>query len=212
MSKVPVRAASDTKRRHILAVATELFLERGFSGASTTELLRRTGGSKTTIYAYFGDKAGLFTAVIDEMLLDSVSLLKSLDLAELPIRDALVKIAGQYLKVVLSRRYLGLMRIVVAEVNRFPEIGEAFYARGPGLSYERFRTFLDERTVNGELVIADTSRATDLFFGTLLHRELLERLYGVKSAPLRNVSAVASAVADEFIERYGVKPHSSGDS
>jgi AcrR family transcriptional regulator len=212
MSKVPARAASDTKRRHILAVATELFLERGFSGASTTELLRRTGGSKTTIYAYFGDKAGLFTAVIDEMLLDSVSLLKSLDLAELPIRDALVKIAGQYLKVVLSRRYLGLMRIVVAEVNRFPEIGEAFYARGPGLSYERFRTFLDERTVNGELVIADTSRATDLFFGTLLHRELLERLYGVKSAPLRNVSAVASAVADEFIERYGVKPHSPRDS
>ena len=213
MSKVPVRAASDTKRRHILAVATELFLERGFSGASTTELLRRTGGSKTTIYAYFGDKAGLFTAVIDEMLLDSVSLLKSLDLAELPIRDALVKVARQYLKVVLSPRYLGLMRIVVAEVNRFPAIGEAFYARGPGLSYARFSSFLDERTAIGELVVSDPSRATDLFFGTLLHRELLERLYGVKSAPLRNVSAVASAVADEFIERYGVKPGAlrSGD-
>ena len=40
----------------------------------TSELLRRVGGSKTTIYTYFGDKAGLFTAVVDDMLVDSVSL------------------------------------------------------------------------------------------------------------------------------------------
>jgi len=194
--------ASETKRRHILAIATDLFLENGFSGASTSELLRRVGGSKTTIYSYFGDKAGLFTAVVDEMLLDSVSLPGSLGLAELSIRDALEKIAREYLKVVLSQRYLGLMRIVIAEVNRFPEIGAAFYEHGPGLSYSRFKNFLDERIVNGELVIKDTSRATDLFFGTLLHRELLARIYGVKNTPLRNSGAVAAAVTNEFMDHY----------
>ncbi len=195
--------ASQAKRQRILAVATELFLEQGFSGASTSELQRRVGGSKTTIYAHFGDKAGLFTAVVDEMLADSVSLLSSLDLAELTIREALIRIAEQYLKVVLSQRYIDFMRIVVAEVNRFPEIGEAFYERGPGLSYAKFRDLLEERIANGELAIGDTSRATDLFFGTLLHRELMARFYGVKKTPLRNVAAVASAVADEFLERYG---------
>lgn len=196
-------SASQAKRQHILNVATELFLEKGFSDASTSELQRRVGGSKTTIYSYFGDKAGLFTAVVDEMLLDSVSLLSSLDLAELSVREALIKIAQQYLNIVLSERYIGLMRIVVAEVNRFPEIGQAFYEHGPGLSYAKFKTLLDERISSDELRIKDTSRATDLFFGTLLHRELLARLYGVKKAPLRNVGSVASAVADEFLQRYG---------
>ncbi len=197
------RSASQTKRRRILALATELFLEQGFSGASTAELQRRVGGSKTTIYTHFGDKAGLFTAVVDEMLVDSVSLLSSLDLAELSVRDALIKIAHQYLKVVLSQRYIDFMRIVAAEVNRFPEIGKTFYERGPGLSYAKFQTLLQERVANGELLIKDTSRATDLFFGTLLHRELMARFYGVKKTPLRNVASVASAVADEFLERYG---------
>lgn len=193
---------SNTKRQHILAIATELFLEKGFSGASTSELLQRTGGSKTTIYSYFGDKAGLFTAVVDEMLVDSVSLLGSLDLAELNVRGALMKIADQYLKVVLSERYIGLMRIVIAEVQRFPEIGEAFYEHGPGLSYKKFNRFLVERVDTQELEIEDTSRATDLFFGTLLHRELLSRIYGVKKTALRNRAGIAAAVTSEFLARY----------
>ena len=194
--------SSRTKRQRILAAATELFLEKGFSAASTTELIRRTGGSKSTIYSYFGDKAGLFTAVVDELLVDSVSLLESLDLAELSVRDALVQIADQYLKVVLSERYVGLMRIVIAEVNRFPEIGKAFYERGPGLSYAKFQNFLNARNAANEIAIIDTARATDLFFGTLLHRELLRRIYGVEFKELRNRSATAIAVSDEFLLRY----------
>jgi len=181
----------------------DLFLEKGFSGASTAELLRRVGGSKTTIYTHFGDKAGLFTAVVDEMLKDSVHLLGSFDLSELPVDDALSEIAQQYLKVVLSERYIGLMRIVVAEVNQFPEIGKAFYEHGPGWSYAKFMSFLEDCVARGELNIRDSTRATDLFFGTLLHRELLSRLYGVTTAPLRERKVIATAVTNEFIELYG---------
>ena len=198
-----LNAFSNTKRQNILSNATDLFLEKGFSAASTSELLRRVGGSKTTIYTHFGGKAGLFIAVVDEMLKDSVDMLGSLNLSGLHAYDALFKIAQQYLQVVLSERYIGLMRIVVAEVNRFPEIGKAFYEHGPGLSYAKFKSFLDERVVAGELDIQDTSRATDLFFGTLLHREVLSRLLGVKTTPLRERKTIAAAVTDEFIECYG---------
>ena len=193
---------SDNKRKNILSNATELFLEKGFSAASTSELVRRVGGSKTTIYSHFGNKAGLFTAVVDEMLKDSVQMFGSLDLSELSLADALTRIAQQYLRVVLSERYIRFMRIVVAEVNQFPEIGKAFYEHGPGMSYTEFKRLLDERVARGELSIRDTSLATDLFFGTLLHRELLSRLYGVKTAPLPERKKVAAAVADEFIELY----------
>ena len=193
---------SNSKRKNILSNATDLFLEKGFSGASTSELLRRVGGSKTTIYSHFGHKAGLFTAVVDEMLKDSVQMFSSLDLSELSLSDAVFRIAQQYLKIVLSERYIGFMRIVVAEVKQFPEIGKAFYERGPELSYSEFRRFLDERVARGEITIRDTSRATDLFFGTLLHRELISRLYGAKTAPLRERKKVAGNVTREFIELY----------
>jgi len=193
---------SAQKRQNILAIATELFLEKGFSGASTSELLRRVGGSKTTIYSHFGDKAGLFTAVVDEVLKETLAYSDIRDLTELSTRAALITIADQYLKIVLSSRYISLVRIVVAEVNRFPEIGKAFYAHGPGKSYSNFESFLKQRTKSGELRITSLSLATDLFFGTLLHRELLVRMYGVKKSPPRNRTIIATAVADEFIKHY----------
>lgn len=198
-----VTSATNVKRRKILEVATDLFLEEGFGAASMSELLRLVGGSKSTIYTHFGDKAGLFTAVVDELLKETVAFTDSLNLAALSLHDALLEIAQQHLNVVLSDRYIRLIRIVAAEVDRFPELGKAFYHHGPGLSHANFKAFLNEHVAAGELAIEDTSRATDLFFGTLLHREVLARIYGVKTTPLRNRKAVAAAVTDEFIELYG---------
>ncbi len=194
--------ASNDKRRKILEVATNLFLEEGYGAASMSELLRRVGGSKTTIYTHFGDKAGLFTAIVDELLSETVAFAEPLNLTALSVHDALLEVAQQHLKVVLSDRYISLIRIVAAEVGRFPELGKAFYEHGPGLSYLNFKAFLDERVARGELHVDDTSRATDLFFGTLLHREVISRIYGVRITPLRNQKAVAAAVTDEFIKHY----------
>ncbi len=199
---MPVANASNAKRRKILEVATNLFLKEGYGAASMSELLRLVRGSKTTIYTHFGDKAGLFTAIVDELLNETVAFTDPLNLSALSVHDALLEIAQQHLKVVLSDRYISLIRIVAAEVGRFPELGKAFYDHGPGRSYLNFKAFLDERVARGELNVEDTSRATDLFFGTLLHREVLSRLYGVKTIPLRNRKAVAAAVTDEFIKRY----------
>jgi len=200
---MPSTELSQAKRQKILDVATELFLAKGYGEASMTELLRLTGGSKTTIYTYFGDKAGLFTAIIDELLRDTVAFSDSNNLTELSVREALLEVAGRHLKVVLSDRYIRLIRIVAAEVGRFPELGKAFYEHGPGLSYANFMAFLDAQVDNGKLVIEDTPRATDLFFGTLLHREVLSRVYGVKSTPLRERKRVAAAIVDEFLHYYG---------
>lgn len=194
---------ANKKRRRILEEATDLFLEQGYSAASMSELLKRIGGSKTTIYTHFGDKAGLFTAIVDELLKETVAFTDSTQLASLSVRDALQKIAIQHLEVVLSDRYIRMIRIVAAETDRFPEIGRAFYEHGPGLSYKNFKTFLDEQVSSGNLKIDDTSGATDMFFGTLLHREVLARIYGVKTSPLRAKKSVAEAVANEFINRYG---------
>ena len=193
---------SNNKRQNILSVATELFLDKGFSAASTSELLRRVGGSKTTIYSHFGDKAGLFTAVVDEVLKEAVAFSDTPNLSELSIRMALIDIATQHLKIVLSKRYINLIRIVAAEVDRFPELGKAFYEHGPGKSYTSFQVFLNQRVAIGDLKIANTQRATDMFFGTLLHREVLSRIYGVKNAPLRSREATAKAIADDFLEHY----------
>jgi AcrR family transcriptional regulator len=60
-----MKAASRDKRRdEILDVAIEVLSERGYRDASMLEVARRASASKETLYAWFGDKGGLFEAVI----------------------------------------------------------------------------------------------------------------------------------------------------
>ena len=53
-------------RQNIIAIATEEFAAKGFSGARIDEIAARTNTSKRMIYYYFTDKEGLFVAVLEE--------------------------------------------------------------------------------------------------------------------------------------------------
>jgi AcrR family transcriptional regulator len=57
------RVPRDVRRRHVLALASELFIERGFNAASMDELAKRAGVSKPVIYDLVGSKEALFGEV-----------------------------------------------------------------------------------------------------------------------------------------------------
>ena len=59
------RVPRDLRRRQVVSVATELFAEVGFTGASMDELARRVGVSKPVIYDLVGSKEQLFSTVTD---------------------------------------------------------------------------------------------------------------------------------------------------
>ncbi len=52
-------------RDELIASAEECFLERGFQGSSVAWLASKAGYSTGAIYSGFGDKAGLFLAVLE---------------------------------------------------------------------------------------------------------------------------------------------------
>ena len=53
-----------SSRDAILAAATEVFREAGFSGARVDEIARRSKANKAMIYYHFGSKQGLYRAVL----------------------------------------------------------------------------------------------------------------------------------------------------
>ncbi len=48
-----------------LLSANELFLQHGYDAVSLDDIVNHAGGSKASIYKYFGNKDGLFTAICD---------------------------------------------------------------------------------------------------------------------------------------------------
>lgn len=56
---------ADASRQNILEVATEEFARNGLSGSRIDEIAARTKTSKRMIYYHFGDKEGLYLAVLE---------------------------------------------------------------------------------------------------------------------------------------------------
>ena len=80
----------EARREEILATATQLFAEHGFSDAMTQELADRLGVGKGTIYRYFPSKRDLFLAAADRVMR---SLTAQVDAGIAGIEDGVERIA-----------------------------------------------------------------------------------------------------------------------
>src|SRR6201982_2260110 len=92
-ARTPERDPEAT-RANILEIATEEFAEKGFSGARVDDIAARTDTSKRMIYYYFGDKEGLFVAVIEQAYAGIRHIEANLSLDHLDPEQALRTLVG----------------------------------------------------------------------------------------------------------------------
>jgi AcrR family transcriptional regulator len=84
----------DGTRRNILEIATDEFANKGFSGGRVDDIAARTNTSKRMIYYYFGDKEGLFVAVLEHAYASIRQIEAALDLTDLEPEAALRAMVG----------------------------------------------------------------------------------------------------------------------
>src|SRR6478672_3049048 len=84
----------DGVRRNILAVARAEFVENGLSGARVDEIAAKTSTSKRMIYYYFGDKEGLYRAVLEQAYARIRQIEARLNLSHLEPEDAIASLVG----------------------------------------------------------------------------------------------------------------------
>jgi len=167
----------DLRRESILEAAREVFLESGFHGASIEEVVRRVGGSKASLYSYFGSKEGLFTDII---VMQCDEFMKNLDLpsqADAQIEQTLTEVSRRFLKTFLESKRRELFRIIVAEAARFPAFAKRFYENGPMRARRLLGQYLRLQHDAGIIHCPDAEFAASLFIemvkATPHHRMLL---------------------------------------
>src|SRR5262245_8811110 len=125
-----VRPSTRAKQARVRTAARQLFLEHGFGGTSMDAVAAAAGVSKQTVYSYYPSKAALFTAVLRASTIDSP--LHPLRLAQeeaaprdaAALRRALTSLAQRIVGTMLQPDYLALLRVVIAEAPRFPELAD----------------------------------------------------------------------------------------
>lgn len=174
---MPATRRGELRRDALLEAATAAFLEHGYAGVSLDSIVATAGGSKRTLYDLFGDKAGLFGAVMARECRTLVEQMEATDLGPLSLRDGLVSIGTTFVGFLLSPKALALYRVLVTETPQFPELGARFFEAGPDATRSRLVRFLKARTQSGELHLVDADLAArqllGMFKGDLHLRGLL---------------------------------------
>ena len=153
-------------RQKILAAAERVFLKTGFLGTNMDAVAETAGVSKQTVYAHFKSKEALFVEVVMAMTGAAARDLRE-DVEEpfddRPVRDFLIDVATEQLSVVLTPPLMQLRRMVIGEVERFPELGRALYEHGPQKSIKRLARAFAHYTALGQLQTPDPVAAATHF-------------------------------------------------
>lgn len=170
------------KQAAILDVATELFLERGYDAVSLDDIVQRIGGSKTTLYSYYGGKEGLFTAMVQNMCHGKLSSFLATDVSHLTPKEGLIALGREFLLVISDLRGRSLFRAMIAEAQRFPELASTFFASGPETAICVFRRAI-EHWQKQDLLRQDNAEVLAVqFMGLMMGNFHLKSLLGLVNA------------------------------
>jgi TetR/AcrR family transcriptional regulator, mexJK operon transcriptional repressor len=167
----PDAKRSPAKRDAIIEAATELFLKSGYLGTSVDQVAARAGVAKQTVYEHFGSKEQLFKKLVlrtidqgGQPFFDRIAELAETD----DLEASLGELAQSLIAVVKEPRLLGLRRLIIGEVGRFPELGRVYYKRGPGRSVEALTSKFERLSERGLLRVHDVHLAAQQFIWLVL--------------------------------------------
>jgi len=191
------------KFNQVLEGARQVFMVDGFEGASVDDIARAAQVSKATLYSYVPDKRLLFMEVAKlECQRQADAAIASMQMAG-PASDVLFGAASHMVRFFLSDFGRQTYRIAVAESERFPEVGRAFYNSGPTIARAALIAYLEDRITAGELQIDDVSFAADQFIELCKASLHTKTMMGVKTEfSCAEIDRVIRGAVEMFLARY----------
>ena len=190
------RSAERTQAR-ILEAATRLFVDKGFDGARVDELAALAQVNKRMLYAYFGNKEGLYAAVLRS---NFERVLKSAGEASLPAGSAVERtraILRWYLRFLAGNS--DFVRLLGWESLNLGRVESAAIAEVASAGLSRLETILSDGVRDGSLRGDDELRylvvaVSGMCLAFFNRRALLEALWGVDLSQAETLDAIASSL------------------
>jgi len=190
----------ERRRGKLLEAARRVFLERGFEGATLDAVIARAGGSRATLYEQFGDKEGLFAAIIAEVCDDIQAPIAGGIGSDRDPGTALQAFALRFLMRLMEPESLALYRLVVAESRRFPKLGAQVFAAGPERAARSLADYLRAETKAGRLVVRDADAAVRIFLEMIKGDLHTRALFGAGKPPSkREIEATVTLAVRIFL-------------
>ncbi|MET0587952.1 MAG: TetR/AcrR family transcriptional regulator [Novosphingobium sp.] len=177
----PTADELERRKGKVMVVATDMFVNRGYAATTLLDIAKKAGVATRTLYQHFGDKEAIFrevifardTAIVDPPVIEPGDTLVS----------ALHKTANYSFDVALRTRSIELMRLMIAESARFPEL----MSKVANATFDRFKenvaNVFRQLAENGTIPAGDHEQSAELFVDLLLGNRTVMIYFGWLSSP-----------------------------
>jgi len=198
------RRSDAGRREEILEVALSVLAERGYRGASMREIAERAQASKETLYAWFGNKKGLFEELVGWQAerVDAV-VAPSLERGDDDPAEVLRGFALELQRLLLGDRAVVINRAAISEASSDPTFARVLATQGRGSVVPKLERYLEGQRERGRLGFEEAGKAIDALIGLAIGDQQVRRLLGVLPMPEpKQMEARAERTVGQFLALF----------
>src|SRR6185437_10501036 len=188
------RMAGEERRLQILQVAVSLFSQKGFQGATTTEIAQAAGVSEAMVFRHFATKQELYSAILDHKACAS----GRFD----PAETAADPMQRKDDRAVFESLALGALdhhendpqfqRLLLYSALEKHELAQMFFDQIVRQVYDFLGNYIRERQRDGAFIEIDPAIVVRCFIGMAMHHSLNNNLWDADRR-LLNISNESAA-------------------
>lgn len=195
------REKAAANREAILDAATRLFLENGYDRTSLARVAEQAEVSKATLFKQFPTKAALFEAAV--LAVGGTLSGEPVDPPADDFTAGLVQLGCAYAELLVRPEMVALMRTIIAESPRFPELRERTFDFGTLPVLTALGQYLRDAHSSGIAVIDDPDQVSEQFLGMIASSIFWPRLvHGTWSITKDAQEQVIVQAAQTIATRY----------
>lgn len=198
-------APLEQSRIRIMEIASRLFISEGYGPVTIERVAREARVSKTTVYKFVSSKEQLYELAVSQTARRRAAEDGLIPEDSSDLRRTFETIGRNLLQALSDPESLSLMRNVIAESPRFPQLAEAFHRNSSLQSAKvRLTKLLEKLGQEGRLSVEDPGMAASQFIGMVRDSALTRLLLGL-TVKSRELERTTLAAADAFLKIYAVE-------
>jgi len=197
------KSPAERRQQAMMDAAYDLFIEKGYAAVTVDDIIQRSGGSKSSLYKFFGNKEGILGAVIEALANEMLGKMKIAASSENPIREELRRIGFTISRLALSANAISQYRLAIANVAAYPDLARLWFDKGPGTTFAGIAEYFKKEADAGRLKIENPTLAAQFFLGMIICKDNILMSIGDAGPSDAKLSEIVNAAVDVFLSAYG---------
>ncbi|MFA5955213.1 TetR/AcrR family transcriptional regulator [Hyphomicrobium sp.] len=185
----------------LVEAATVEFQANGFASTTMGNVAQRAGISTKTMYRLIPCKSDLFKKVMSDRIGKFMLEVDPVDLDKYELTEAVEHILTSFGSLTLSSETIALLRLVIGESERFPELAAAFHDIAVVQTTDAIAAWLERQRGRGLLKIDDPHTTASALRGMMTMDLQRTVMLGLAHVPTpEEIEARAKFCAQLFVE------------